>query len=101
MKDLAEIVDFVKPTVIIGAAGQGKVFTMDIIGKMAKFNARPVIFALSNPTSKAECTAEEAYTFSDGKAVFASGSPFKAVKYNGQVFHPGQGNNCILFDYSY
>lgn len=96
MKDLGQIIDHVKPTAIIGAAGQGKVFTEDIIKKVSKLNARPIIFALSNPTSKAECTAEEAYHFSEGKAVFASGSPFKQVKYNGQTFHPGQGNNCKL-----
>lgn len=94
LKDIGEIIDHVKPTAIIGAAGQGKIFTEDIIKKMSKLNERPIIFALSNPTSKAECTAEEAYHFSDGKAVFASGSPFKPVKYNGVTFHPGQGNNC-------
>jgi malate dehydrogenase (oxaloacetate-decarboxylating)(NADP+) len=86
----------VKPTAIIGAAGQGKVFTEDIIKKVTALNERPIIFALSNPTSKAECTAEEAYHFSEGKAVFASGSPFKCVKYQGQIFHPGQGNNCKI-----
>lgn len=97
LKELGEIIDHVKPTAIIGAAGQGKVFTEDIIKKVTALNERPIIFALSNPTSKAECTAEEAYHFSEGKAVFASGSPFKCVKYNGQIFHPGQGNNCYIF----
>lgn len=65
IKNLADIVDFVKPTAIIGAAAQGKVFTEEIIKKMTTLNERPVIFALSNPTSKAECTAEEAYNFSE------------------------------------
>jgi malate dehydrogenase (oxaloacetate-decarboxylating)(NADP+) len=80
-----------------GAAAQGKVFTQELIEKMSTLNERPVIFALSNPTIKAECTAEECYTFSKGKAVFASGSPFDKVEYNGKTFHPGQGNNCYIF----
>ena len=92
-----EAIKSVKPTVLIGAAGNGRSFTKEVIGTMASFNERPVIFALSNPTSKAECTAEEAYTWSNGKAVFASGSPFDPVSINGKTHVPGQGNNVYIF----
>lgn len=94
---LTEAVNILKPTVLIGAAAIAGAFTPEIIKAMADFNERPIIFALSNPTSKAECTAEQAYMYSNGKCVFASGSPFPPVVFNGKKFYPGQGNNSYIF----
>jgi malate dehydrogenase (oxaloacetate-decarboxylating)(NADP+) len=95
--DLLGAVNALKPTAILGLSGQPSTFTQDVVESMAKINARPIIFALSNPTSQAECTAEQAYTWSDGRAVFASGSPFDPVKLGNQVFVSGQGNNAYIF----
>merc|ERR1712227_980666 len=97
MKELGEIVKTIKPTCLIGAAAVPRVFTPEIIKDMASFNEQPIIFALSNPTSMAECTAEEAYTHSDGRAVFASGSPFPTFTGFGKTYEPGQGNNAYIF----
>merc|ERR1719153_1312950 len=97
MKELGDIVKELKPTVLIGAAAVPRVFTPEIIRDMASFNEQPVIFALSNPTSQAECTAEEAYTHSEGRAVFASGSPFPTFQGFGKTYEPGQGNNAYIF----
>jgi len=97
MKELGDIVKELKPTVLIGAAAVPRVFTPEIIRDMASFNDKPVIFALSNPTSQAECTAEEAYIHSDGRAVFASGSPFPTFTGFGKTYEPGQGNNAYIF----
>lgn len=94
---LLEAINDIKPTVLIGATGVAKTFTKEVIEAMSALNERPVIFALSNPTSHAECTAQQAYEWSKGKAIFASGSPFDAVEYNGQTFRPGQGNNAYIF----
>ena len=85
MKELGDIVKAIKPTCLIGAAAVARVFTPEIIRDMASFNDQPIIFALSNPTSMAECTAEEAYTHSEGRAVFASGSPFPTFQGFGKV----------------
>lgn len=95
--DLLSAVEALKPTAIIGVSGQPGTFTAEVLKAMAQFNKRPVIFALSNPTSKSECTAEEAYRHSKGKAVFASGSPFKPVEWRGRLITPGQGNNAYIF----
>jgi len=95
--DLATAIDVLKPDCLIGASGMPGTFTPAIIASMAKYNDRPVIFALSNPTSKAECTAEAAYLHSEGRALFASGSPFAPVVHKGRTFAPGQGNNAYIF----
>lgn len=87
----------IQPNILIGASGAKGMFTKEVIEIMSQNNERPVIFALSNPTSKAECTAQEAYTYSKGRVVFASGSPFKPLSIDGQSFRPGQGNNAYIF----
>jgi malate dehydrogenase (oxaloacetate-decarboxylating)(NADP+) len=94
---LAEAIENVKPTVLIGASGQAHAFTRDIVTRMAALNQRPIIFALSNPTSKAECTAEEAYQWTGGRVIYASGSPFPPGTFAGQPYVPGQGNNVYIF----
>jgi len=97
IKDFLEAVNTLKPTAILGLSGQPGTFTQEIIEAMAEINERPIIFALSNPTSKAECTAKQAYGWTNGRAVFASGSPFDPVKLGNRTFVPGQGNNAYIF----
>ena len=87
----------IKPHILIGATGAPGTFTEDAVRLMAAQNDRPAIFALSNPTSRAECTAEQAYGWSDGRAIFCSGSPFGPVEIGGRTIHPGQSNNAYIF----
>ncbi|KDO66538.1 hypothetical protein CISIN_1g007703mg [Citrus sinensis] len=97
VNNLLDAVKVIKPTILIGSSGVGRTFTKEVIEAMASFNEKPLILALSNPTSQSECTAEEAYTWSKGRAIFASGSPFDPFEYNGKVFVPGQANNAYIF----
>ncbi|XP_039481523.1 NADP-dependent malic enzyme [Drosophila santomea] len=96
-KSLEELVEQVKPSIIMGATSAPGLFTEKIIRTMAANHERPGIFAFSNPTSKSECTAEQAYKFSDGKAIYSAGSPFPPVEFNGKRLTPGQANNCFAF----
>ncbi|GAB2268371.1 hypothetical protein Dimus_003334 [Dionaea muscipula] len=95
--DLLSAVKALKPTILIGTSGHGKTFTKEVVEAMASINEKPLIMALSNPTSQSECTAEEAYTWSEGRAIFASGSPFGPFEYKGKTYVPGQSNNAYIF----
>jgi malate dehydrogenase (oxaloacetate-decarboxylating)(NADP+) len=94
---LEEAIEQLHPTALIGVSGIPGSFSRKAVEMMTRYNSRPIVFALSNPTSKAECTAEQAYNWSGGRAIFASGSPFDPVEYQGQTFVPGQGNNAYIF----
>jgi len=96
-KDLIDVVKLAQPTALIGLSGQPGSFTEEIIKEMSKHVEKPIIFALSNPTNKSECSAEQAYKFSNGKCIFASGSPFNPVIYQNKTYYPGQGNNMYIF----
>ena len=97
MPDFIGAIEAIRPTAIIGVSTIAKAFDQRVIEAMARINERPIIFPYSNPTSRSECTAEEAYTWSQGRAIFASGSPFAPVHYNGKTLVPGQGNNVYIF----
>lgn len=92
-----EAVESFKPTIIVGVSTKAGAFTKEVIEAMSRINERPIIFALSNPTHKAECTAEQAYTYSKGKALFAAGVQFDEVTYEGKTYRPGQANNFYIY----
>ncbi len=96
-EDFLAAVKALKPTAIIGAGATPGLFTQEVVETMSELNERPIVFALSNPTSKSECTAEQAYRWSGGRALFASGSPFDPVDFDGAHYVPRQGNNCYIF----
>lgn len=97
VKELLSAVQTIRPTAIIGVSTVPKAFNRELVEAMAHLNARPIIFPLSNPTSRSECTAEEAYQWSKGRAIFASGSPFAPVQVDGRTLVPGQCNNVYVF----
>ena len=101
-RTLEEVIDFVKPTMLMGLSTQGGVFTPEILQKMAAWNKQPIIMPLSNPSSKSECNFEDAIRYTDGKAIFASGSPFPSFTYTNkagrtQTYYASQGNNVYVF----
>lgn len=97
VSDFTAAIESIKPTAIIGVSTVAKAFDQRVVEAMARHNRRPIIFSLSNPTSRAECSAQEAYEWSEGRAVFASGSPFGPVNYQGRKLVPGQCNNMYIF----
>ena len=95
--EIAAAIETFKPTALIGVSTKGGLFNRQVVEAMSRFNERPIIFALSNPTDQAECSAEQAYTWSNGKALYAAGVQFPDVTLNGRTFHPGQANNFYIF----
>jgi len=96
-RDFVACIESIKPTAIMGVSTVGKTFTRPVIEAMSRLNDRPIVFALSNPTEHAECTPEEAYVWSKGKALYAAGVQFPPVSYGGRTFLPGQANNFYIF----
>jgi len=96
-RDFVAAIESIKPTTIIGVSTIGGAFTQKVVESMARINERPVILALSNPTEHAECTPEQAYNWSKGKAIYAAGVQFAPVRYNGRTYLPGQANNFYIF----
>jgi len=96
-KSLVQVIETWKPTILIGVSTVGGSFDQRVVEAMSRLNERPIIFALSNPTDRAECTAQQAYTWSSGQALYAAGVQFPDVTLNGKTFHPGQANNFYIF----
>jgi len=96
-KTLTEVVEYVKPTILMGLSTTRGLFDKHILNRMAEFNEHPIVYPLSNPSSQSECTFEEAINWTDGRVVFASGSPFPNYTYNGKLYSPSQGNNMYVF----
>jgi malate dehydrogenase (oxaloacetate-decarboxylating)(NADP+) len=96
-RDFVSAIEDIKPTTIIGVSTIGGAFTKEVVEAMARINKHPVILALSNPTEHAECTPEQAYNWSKGRAIYAAGVQFPPIHYNGQTFLPGQANNFYIF----
>ena len=97
LADLPASIQALRPTALLGVSAQPNSFTQPVLRALAEINERPIIFALSNPTSKSECTAEQAYAATEGRCVFAAGSPFDPVVFKGRTYVPGQGNNAYIF----
>ena len=95
--EIVAAIEAFKPTILIGVCTKGGMFSREVVEAMSKLNDRPIIFALSNPTHKAECSAEQAYTWSKGQALYAAGVQFPDVHVNGKTFHPGQANNFYIY----
>ena len=91
IQSLSRLIEYVKPTILMGLSTIGGAFNKDILERMAGLNDKPIIFPLSNPSSKSECTFEEAVRYTEGRALFASGSPFPSLEFNGKTLTPGQG----------
>jgi len=96
-RDFLAAINSIKPTILVGVSTVGKTFTRAVVEAMSQLNKRPIVFALSNPTEKAECTADEAYRWSSGSAIYAAGVQFAPVQYEGRTFLPGQANNFYIF----
>ncbi|KAL5522749.1 hypothetical protein ACEPAG_8767 [Sanghuangporus baumii] len=97
LKNLVDIIEYVRPTALLGLSTISGAFNKEVVETMSKINARPIIFPLSNPVRLSECQFNEAVEWSEGRVVFASGSPFAPLKYNGNEYYPGQGNNMYIF----